>query len=423
MYTSSCNETKDRGGMRILALLLMLACPTAQAFSESDSVFVEEVPQDSSELQLNMDAVLSRPLLRLGNSPVAIGGYLEVNTSYFGTDGVSERLSFQIPRLTFFLSSTINQRIRFLTEVELEEGGQEIAIEFASIDVEFHPLLNLRGGVIMNPIGAFNQNHDGPKWEFISRPISATTIIPSTWSNVGFGMFGRYARNNWVCAYEAYLTNGFDDRIIANEENRTWLPASKENSERWEESFNGIPLVTLKTAFRHRNIAEIGLSWMGGVYNKFDEDGLVLDIIRRRIDVVAIDFNTTIPSIKTSINGEWVWAMIDVPESYSQQFGEKQRGGFVDIVQPIIKRNMLRWQNATFNLALRLEYVDYNVGTFKETGGNISDDIVAVVPGLSLRPSRQTVFRVNYRYLREQDLLGNPPARTAGFQFGLSTYF
>lgn len=409
--------------MKSFVVLIFLVFPAAQAFSQSDSVIAKEISKDSSALLLNMDAVRTRPLTQLGKSPVAIGGYLEANSSYFGTDGITERLSFQIPRLTLFLSSTINRNLRFLTEVELEEGGNEIAIEFASLDVHFHPILNLRGGVVMNPIGAFNQNHDGPKWEFVSRPISATTIVPSTWSNVGFGMFGKYARDHWVWAYEAYLTNGFDDKIIANEENRTWLPASKENPERWEESFNGIPLVTLKTAFRHRRIAEIGFSWMGGVYNKFEEDGLAVDAIRRRVDVVAIDFNTVLPGIKSSITGEWVWAMIDVPDSYSQQFGERQSGGFVDIVQPIVRRSILAWDAAAISVALRLEYVDYNVGTFRETGGNIADDVFAIVPGISFRPSQQTVFRANYRYRRDQDLFGNPPARTAGFQFGLSTYF
>ena len=409
--------------MRILAIMFLLAFPTAQAYSQGDSIISKEHFKDSSALRLNMDAVRSRPVSQVGKSTVAIGGYLEANTSYFGTDGVTERLSFQIPRLTLFLSSTINRSLRFLTEVELEEGGKEIAIEFASLDVHFRPLLTFRGGVIMNPIGAFNQNHDGPKWEFVSRPIAATTIIPSTWSNVGFGVYGKFARDQWVWAYEAYLTNGFDDKIITNEENRTWLPASKDNPERWEESFNGIPLVTLKTAFRHRNIAEIGFSWMGGVYNKFEEDGLVVDDARRRVDLIAIDFNTILPSMNTQLNGEWVWAMIDVPETYSQQFGERQSGGFVDIVQPIIRRRMLTLENAALNLALRLEYVDYNVGSFRETGKDISDDIYAVVPGVSLRASPQTVFRANYRYRWEQDLLGNPPSRSAGFQFGLATYF
>lgn len=402
----------------IFILLVMVVKLSAQ----TDTTFLKRIQTDSSNMKMNMDAVYNRPFLQMGKLPVSIGGYLEANSSYFSNDGVSEGLSFQIPRMTIFLSSTIKKRIKFLSEIEFEEGGKEIAIEFASMDIEFHPLLNLRGGVIMNPIGGFNQNHDGPKWEFISRPISSTTIIPSTWSNVGFGLFGKYASNGLVWGYEAYLTNGFDDKIIANQENRTWLPASKDNPERFEESFNGVPLVTAKTAIRHLKVGEIGFSWMGGVYNQFNLDGVVIDE-KRRVDLFAIDFNTNIPKIKTYINGEWVWAMIDIPNGSAPQYGDKQQGGFIDIVQPVIKRKMLGWENSTFNIALRMEYTDYNAGTLISTGGNIYDHVFAIVPGISFRPSSQTVIRANYRYHWERDMFGNPAVRSAGIQFGFSTYF
>jgi hypothetical protein len=371
---------------------------------------------------MNMDAVYNRPFLKLGKSPVSVGGYLEANSSYFITDGVTDGLSFQIPRLTVFMASNITKRINFLTEIEFEEGGKEIAIEFASMDISLHPLLNLRGGIIMNPIGAFNQNHDGPKWEFISRPLSATTIIPATWSNVGFGMFGKYGIKNFIWAYEVYATNGFDDNIVNNTMNRTWLPASKANPDRFEESFSGVPMFTAKTAIRHRKIGELGLSWMGGIYNKFVADGLILDQ-SRRVDLYAIDFNTTIPKLRTKITGEWVWAMIDVPSTYAQQYGNQQQGGFVDIVQPVLRKKIFGWEDATLLISFRTEYVDYNVGSFNENGTNIADHVVALVPGISFRPSTQTVIRVNYRYHWETDLLGNPAAQTAGIQVGFSTYF
>lgn len=403
----------------LLVTFIIIACSVS---AQRDSSLFKRVLPDTGKISMNMDAAYNRPFLQVGKLPATLGGYIEANAAYFGEDGVTEGVSFQLPRLTLFVASTIRNRIKFLSEIELEEGGREINIEFASVDVEFHPLLNLRGGVIMNPIGSFNQNHDGPKWEFISRPISATTIIPATWSTVGFGLYGKYGRNNWVWAYEAYLTNGFDDKIINNSENRTWMPASKENAERFEESFNGSPLVTLKTAIRHRNLGELGLSWMGGIYNKFREDGIDLDK-KRRVDFIAIDFNTAVPKWNTYINGEWVWAFIDIPDTYTQQFGSRQQGGFIDIVQPIIKRTILGWNNATLNLAVRADYVDYNVGEFKQTGGTIYDQVTAIVPGISFRPSGQTVFRVNYRYEWHRDLLGNPAVKVAGFQLGLSTYF
>ncbi len=405
---------------KILNLFFLLSC--LGSFAQNDSSLIKRVPMDTSKMKMNMDGVYNRPFLAVGKVPVALGGYVEANSSYFGTDGVTDGLSFQIPRLTVFMASSIRKKIKFLTEIEFEEGGREIGIEFAAMDIEFHPLLNLRGGILMNPIGSFNQNHDGPKWEFISRPFSATTIIPSTWSNVGFGAYGKMARNNFIWAYEVYMTNGFDDKIIDNPENRTWLPASKENPERFEESFNGVPLVTAKTAVRHRLIGEIGISWMGGVYNKFMEEGIEIDK-KRRVDLFAIDLNTTIPKANTYINGEFVWAMVDVPSNVTEQFGNKQRGGFLDIVQPVLRRNMFGWENSTLNVAFRTEYVDYNVGKLESTGQNKADHIWAIVPGISFRPSQQTVIRFNYRYHWETDLLGNPPARTAGFQFGFSTYF
>ncbi|GAA4465023.1 hypothetical protein GCM10023189_45100 [Nibrella saemangeumensis] len=403
-------------------LVLVLWWSASVALAQTDStVFNRVINPDTNRIKLNMDATYDRPFLSVGKLPVSVGGYLEANTQYMATDGITEGLSFQMRRMTLFLASTINRRIKFLSELEFEDGTKEINIEFAAMDIELHPLLNLRGGIVMNPIGSFNQNHDGPKWEFIDRPLSSVTIIPSTWSNVGFGLYGKLYKRGWVWAYEAYLTNGFDEQIIVNEQGRTWLPATKANRDRFEESFNGVPLVTLKTALKRRRVGEIGLSWMGGVYNKFQDDGLILDQ-RRRVDVWAVDFNTTLPT-GTFLNGEWVWARVNVPATFTQQFGRRQQGGWLDIVHPFVRRPILGWNNAVINAALRLERVDYNVGTFNETGGAIGDDLWVIVPGISFRPSPVTVIRANYRYHWTTDLLGNPPARTAGFQFGFSTYF
>ena len=404
-------------GVLILFILFLNAL-----HAQIDPELLRKSAKDSSGLQLNMDAVYNRPFNQVGKLPVALGGYVEANYQYLTEDGISEGHQFQMRRLTLFVSSSISKRIKFLSEIEFEDGTKEINIEFASVDFEFSPLLNLRGGVVMNPIGAFNQNHDGPKWEFVDRPISATQMLPATWSNVGFGIFGKQFSGNWVYGYEAYLTNGFDESIISNTENRTFLPAAKLNPDRFEESFNGSPLFTGKIAVKNRKIAELGLSYMGGVYNKFEDDGLTLDK-KRRVDVFAIDFNSTISRTNTFINGEWAWVNVDIPNTYSEQFGRKQQGGFLDIVQPIIRRSMFGFERAVLNAAVRLEYVDWNKDHFTSTGGKISDHIYSIIPAISWRPTSQTVLRVNYRYNWQTDLLGNPASKLAGFQFGLATYF
>ncbi len=408
--------------MRLFIFLLTFIFFSSTAIAQIDPVLLRRMIKDTSGMLLNMDAVYNRPFLQSGKSLVALGGYVEANYQYFQKDGISEGHQFQMRRLTLFVSSAISKRIKFLSEIEFEDGTKEINIEFGSVDFEFAPLFNLRGGIVMNPIGAFNQNHDGPKWEFIDRPVSATQMLPATWSNIGFGLFGKKYTKDWVYAYEAYLTNGFDDKIIDNAESKTFLPASKENKNRFEESANGSPLFTGKVAIRNRRIGELGLSYMGGIYNKYQDDGLILDK-KRSVHVFAIDFNTSLPKINTFINAEWAWVNVDVPETYTEQFGSKQQGGFVDFVQPIFKKPLFGFEKSVINAALRIEYVDWNKGKFKSTGDNIGDELFSIVPAISWRPTAQTVIRLNYRYNWQKDILGNPPAKLAGFQFGVSTYF
>ena len=405
---------------KILSIFFILVAATAMG--QIDPALLRRLPADTAEAKLNMDAVYNRPFLQVGKLPLALGGYAEANYQYIQQDGVTEGHQFQMRRVSLFISSSIANRIKFLSEIEFEDGAKEISIEFASLDIEFNPLLNFRGGIVLNPIGAFNQNHDGPKWEFVDRPLSATQMLPATWSNAGFGLYGKKFSKDWVYAYEVYLTNGFDDKIISNSGNKTFLPASKQNKERFEESFNGSPLLTGKMAIRNNKLGELGLSYMGGVYNKYQEDGLVLDR-KRRVHVFAVDFNTTVSKTRTFINSEWAWVNLDIPDTYTEQFGEKQQGGFIDLVQPVIERSILGFEQSVINAACRLEYVDWNKGNFISTGRNISDHVFSIVPAISWRPTAQTVIRLNYRYHWQKDILGNPASKLAGFQFGLSTYF
>ena len=405
--------------MRVI-ILLLIAIPS---FAQVDSTLFKRIPRDTSTRKaMNMDAIYNRPFLSVGKAPVAVGGYVEANYQYLGANGISEGHSFVIPRMTLFVASSIHRKIRFLSEVEFEEGTKEISIEFAALDFNMHPLVNFRGGVIMNPIGAFNQNHDGPKWEFVNRPVAMTQMLPATWSNVGAGMYGRKYVSQWAFGYEVYLTNGFNDAIVNNNLNRTFLPAAKLNRDRFEESSNGKLLLTAKTAVRYAKLGEIGISYMGGVYNKFQDDGLRLDD-QRRVDVWAVDFNTTLPVFKTYIVGEYAWVKVDVAPQIGQQFGEHQAGGFVDIVQPVLRRNMFGFQQAVLNVALRLETLDWNKGRFVETNGRIGDEFNAIVPAISFRPTQQTVLRVNYRFEKQRDIFNNPATKSGGIQIGISSYF
>lgn len=371
---------------------------------------------DTSAVQ---SAVYNRPFIAIGQTATAVGGYLEGNTNYFQEDGVSEGFSMEMRRFNIFLYSTIIPRVRFLAELEFEHGTEEIALETAQVDFELNPALVLRGGVLLVPIGAFNLNHDSPKWEFVERPLVATEIIPSTLSDIGFGFNGKIFRKKFIFTYDAYLVNGLGEGIILNDAGRTFLPSGK-NPERFREDNNGSPAFSGRVAFRQRDIGELGLSYYGGYYNSYKIEGEQVDE-KRAVQIFAIDFNATLS--KAVFNGEFAFNSVDVPEDISEIYGRKQWGGSAEVLYPLLRKKMLGFENAVINAGLRAERVDYNVGTFASTGEKIYDEVNALAVALSFRPSANTVLRANFRQHWIRDLPGNPAIKSAGFQFGIATYF
>lgn len=374
-------------------------------------VHAQEKP-DRSE-----DPVYDRPFIT-SFGQTAIGGYLEGNTNYFKEDGVSEGFSMELRRFNIFLYSDIGSRITFFSELEFEHGTEEINLETALIDFEINPALILRGGILLPPIGIFNQNHDSPKWEFIDRPLVSTQLIPTTLSEVGFGVHGRFFSNDLTFGYQAYLVNGLGDGVISNEEGRTFLAGGK-SEEAFGEDNNGTPSFTSRIAMKKRGLGEVGLSYYGGIYNSYRAEGEEVRE-KRRLSLFAFDLDAQ--AWKFKITGEMAYGLIEVPESLEDVFGERQFGGFVDIIYPILTTDLLGLENTVWNAAVRLEYLDFNVGTFSSTDAKIYDELYALILGTSFRPTSETVFKANYLYHWMRDLPGNP-VRLGGFQVGFATYF
>ena len=398
--------------MRLQAILfVILTIPPFLLAQEIDSIEVT-----------NKDALYTRPFIfegQKGNLTAAVGGYLEGNTNYFSTDGISEGYSMEMRRFNIFLYSTIKERIKFLSELEFGNGTDEIELETALLDFELHPSFTFRAGIVLVPIGYFNQNHDSPKWEFIDRPLVSTNLIPSTYSDIGFGIHGTIPLKSVALTYEAYLVNGLQEGLIANTENRTFLAAGKGEG-RFGRDNNGTPSFASRLAIKKRKLGEFGISGYFGSYNVFKTEGLQIDE-KRNLWIAAIDYNFSIWNL--SFLGEAAFIKADIPSDLGQNFGDTQIGFHFDIIHPIWKGTLLNWQDVVLNGAVRFEYIDYNIGEFKETETNIFDHLNSLLFGISLRFSSDTLLKLNYRYQWDVDLFGNPPAKTAGIQFGFASYF
>ena len=89
----------------------------------------------------------------------------------------------------------------------------------------------------------------------------------------------------------------------------------------------------------------------------------------------------------------------------------------MDIVQPVMKKRVLGWDDATLNLACRLEYVDWNVGQFNETGDNIGDDLWSIMPAISFRPYGSDSISFKLSLPAAKRYFGQSAVKNRGIQF------
>ncbi len=372
--------------------------------------------QDTAMVQ---GGIYQRPFL-VTSGRTAVGGYAEANANYFRTDGVGDGFSMEFRRFNIFLFSSVGRRLRFISELEFQHGTEEIELETALVDFTINPSLILRAGIILPPLGSFNVNHDGPRYDFVERPLVSTRIIPATLSEVGFGAHGRLApRRGLTLSYDAYVVNGLGDGVVQNNLGRTDIPSGK-GAERFAEDNNGSPAFSGRVAAQARRWGELGLSFYGGIYNTFRIEGAPVDE-KRGLSIVALDFNTEVRGLE--LRGEAAWAHINVPGNQAEILGDRQWGLHLDAVLPVWHPRIRGLPDPVVSVGLRLERVDFNQGKFSSTGDNIFDETSGVTASVSFRPAAGTVFRINYRRESSRDAPGNPSARTGGFQVGFATYF
>ncbi|MDQ2870311.1 MAG: hypothetical protein M3S32_06185 [Acidobacteriota bacterium] len=152
---------------------------------------------------------------------VSIGGYGEALYQNFARkrdDGTASDLSDRVDllRAVFYFGYKFNDRFLFNSEVEYEhastgEGSEErgeVAVEFAYLDYLFGKsrATGIRAGLVLVPMGFINELHEPPVFLGASRPEVEQRILPSTWSELGVGVFGQAG----PFAYRGYVVNGLD---------------------------------------------------------------------------------------------------------------------------------------------------------------------------------------------------------------------
>lgn len=133
---------------------------------------------------------------------ISIGGYGEL-LYQSPEEGEAE---FDLLRAVLYFGYKFDDRWLFNSEIEYEHAGEEVGVEFAYLDYLWRPQANVRAGLLLVPMGFINELHEPTTFLGANRPISERIIIPATWRENGFGLFGEAG----PLSYRTYVVAGLD---------------------------------------------------------------------------------------------------------------------------------------------------------------------------------------------------------------------
>ncbi|HET9425166.1 MAG TPA: hypothetical protein VFO55_07340 [Gemmatimonadaceae bacterium] len=339
----------------------------------------------------------------------AIGGYAEAHARYERVDGVRERAGFEAKRFNLFTATTVSDFVRLGAELEFEEGGHEIKVEYAAIDLRFSRALALRGGMLLSPLGRFNLSHDSPLNEFTDRPLVSTDLLGVALSEPGFGVLGSFSLGRSARAtYELYATNGFNSGLIDNSPEGTRIPLGRGNFD----DENGSPALVGRLTFSPSHLHELGVSMHRGAYNVFSSGGTDIDE-RRDLLITVLDAETALAGI--DVRGEAAFATIDVPESLEGIYAARQRGFFAEAVRPFGRGWVRTMPTSAFAVKVRADYVDFDTQL-------VGQSMAQVTGGVNFRPTDDSVLKLDFVRGRGRDRFNNL-AEHAFLLFSIASYF
>ncbi len=147
---------------------------------------------------------------------LSLGGYGEgfLNEAVSETSGSRDRAD--AVRFVLYTGYKFTDRILFNSEIEFEHAttastvsssGGSVSVEFAYLDFLGWDYLNARAGLVLVPLGFINEMHEPVYFHGNNRPEVERQIIPTTWRELGVGIFGQPHPD---LQYRGYLHTSLD---------------------------------------------------------------------------------------------------------------------------------------------------------------------------------------------------------------------
>ena len=342
-----------------------------------------------------------------------IGGYAQIDYNQPFGDTLSQNGTFDVHRLVVFLGHKFNDRLSFFTEIELEHV-KEIYVEQAFLEMKLTQWMNLRGGLLLIPMGIVNEYHEPPTFNGVERPNMEKYIIPSTWREIGLGIAGNLP--SAAFNYQLYIVNG-----PLSYDNGTALFTGKNGMRSGRQKgakskFSGNPNLSMKVSYYGIQGLSLGLSGYFGksqstLYNGLDKNNPDLraqaDSSVVGINMIGFDARYRIKGFQargvfnmTRFSNTGQYNTLTNSDLGSSMIGYYVEGGY-DAFSSI---NKIEDQLIVF---VRYEVYNTHQSTTTEIQLNNQYNRTDITAGLHYKPFNNTSFKADYQvFSNDQDSNG-----------------
>jgi hypothetical protein len=144
-------------------------------------------------------------------------GDIHYNSPETGTMDKAAPAEIDVHRFVLGWRYDFTSALRLDAEIDFEHSASEIELEYANLEYDLAPTVSLRVGSLLMPVGPLNEFHEPPTYYSVERPYVETTIMPTTWQEIGLGLVGRVG--NGALGYRAYVVSGLQAFASEGEDN------------------------------------------------------------------------------------------------------------------------------------------------------------------------------------------------------------
>ena len=152
------------------------------------------------------------------SSSTALSGYMDLQ--YRKAEFQDGELDFR--RFVLLVTHRFSDRIRFVSELELEHAFVEGLEESGELELEqaystscCRARSTCGRASLLIPVGIINERHEPPVYYGVDRPMVDTFLVPTTWFEAGAGVHGEVGRG-W--RYRAYVVSPLNAALFSAEE-------------------------------------------------------------------------------------------------------------------------------------------------------------------------------------------------------------